>query len=65
MLIPMVNLIMVRKIISHYNKLLFKILEHGDKIEKKVKEPAEHPEAKDHTPHHGHDNQVCFILIEI
>ena len=33
-------------------------IEHGEKIEKKHKEPAEHPESKDHTPHHGHDNQV-------
>jgi hypothetical protein len=33
-------------------------IEHGDKTEKKKPEPAEHPEAKDHVPHHGHDNQV-------
>ncbi|CAF0807919.1 unnamed protein product [Adineta ricciae] len=31
--------------------------EHGDKIEKKNREPHEHPEAKDQAPHHGHDNQ--------
>ncbi|CAF1179670.1 unnamed protein product [Adineta steineri] len=31
--------------------------QHGDKIEKKKHEPSEHPEAKDITPHHGHDNQ--------
>jgi hypothetical protein len=40
-------------------------VEHGDKIEKKKHEPVEHPEAKDHTPHHGHDNQVCLFLLNL
>lgn len=54
-----------KRIISNYNKLLFKTLEHGaDKTEKKAHEPEVHHEAKEHIPH-GHNNQVCFILIEI
>ncbi|CAF3459625.1 unnamed protein product [Rotaria sp. Silwood1] len=38
---------------------------HADRVEKKKHEPVEYSEAKDHTPHHGHDNQICLFLLNI
>ncbi len=62
MLMPKANLIIVKKVFFAINYEVCFNLEHGDNVEKKKHDPAEHAEVKEHVPH-GHNNQVYLIVL--